>query len=184
MITALGNFYIKHRLFLWMKRDKASTMQPFWWKSVRIYDIDNDGFVSNGELYQVISWIRDQPQTGGWSILRRNISSDVKNAMGWPEITQQIFVHVNIKIKIFLWGDILFRPLSNWHGCQFDGGQNSRCWRWWWGTTWRTPSCSRSWTRRSCSTTRWKVFFISLTILSGALLSRSSLCVTSSIQYL
>ena len=20
---------------------------------------------------------------------------------------------------------------------------SSRCWRWWWGTTWRTPSCSR-----------------------------------------
>ena len=41
----------------------------------RIYDIDNDGFVSNGELYQVnISWgLRINLKFGSWSILRTNI---------------------------------------------------------------------------------------------------------------
>ena len=32
----------------------------------RIYDIDNDGFISNGELYQVIKWWRWVGESGVW----------------------------------------------------------------------------------------------------------------------
>ena len=31
-----------------------------------------------------------------------------------------------------------------------------KCWKWWSAPTWKTPNCSKSWTKRSCSPTKTK----------------------------